>query len=189
MRRYDEIGYWSEVKLEIISKYASAYSTIMKNQKSIKSYLYVDAFAGAGVHIKKQTREFVTGSPLNALVISPAFPEYHFIDLDGDKVDQLREIVGAEDPNRLYIEFEVQYLCNDLSASNRTDAKLILRGDGNYILDKNNFSDMGNFGEELIFKLETGEEKQIRNSVMFFGGLVLGHKTVEHSVKWKLEYG
>ncbi len=94
MSKYDEIGYWSEVKLDIISKYASAYSTIMKKQKKIQSYLYIDAFAGAGVHIKKQTREFIKGSPLNALAISPAFPEYHFIDLDGDKVDKLRLVVG-----------------------------------------------------------------------------------------------
>ena len=94
MPKYDEIGYWSEVKLDIIRKYASAYSTILNKQKSIQSYLYIDAFAGAGVHMKKQTREFITGSPLNALVISPAFSEYHFIDLDGDKVDKLREIVG-----------------------------------------------------------------------------------------------
>ena len=94
MPRYDEIGYWSEVKLEIISKYASAYSTIMNKQKNIQSYLYIDAFSGAGVHIKKQTREYVTGSPLNALSISPPFSEYHFIDLDGDKIDRLSQIVG-----------------------------------------------------------------------------------------------
>lgn len=94
MQKYDEIGYWSEIKLDIIRKYASAYSTIMNKQKSIQSYLYIDAFAGAGVHIKKQTREFITGSPLNALVISPAFPEFHFIDLDGDKVDKLRQVIG-----------------------------------------------------------------------------------------------
>ncbi len=94
MPKHDEIGYWSEVKLDIVRKYASAYSTIMNKQKEIRSYLYIDAFAGAGVHIRKQTREFVAGSPLNALVISPAFPEYHFIDLDGDKVDKLAEIVG-----------------------------------------------------------------------------------------------
>lgn len=94
MPKYDEIGYWSEVKLEIISKYASAYSTIMSKQGSIRNYIYIDAFAGAGVHIRKQTREFITGSPLNALVIVPAFPEFHFIDLDGDKVEKLRQSVG-----------------------------------------------------------------------------------------------
>ena len=101
MPTYDEIGYWSEVKLDIIGKYASAYSTIMNKQKSIQSYLYIDAFAGAGVHIKKQTREFITGSPLNALVISPVFPEFHFIDLDGDKVDKLRQVIG----DRRHISF------------------------------------------------------------------------------------
>ena len=94
MPKHDEIGYWSEVKLDIVGKYASVYSTIMNKQKKIGSYLYIDAFAGAGVHIRKQTREFVAGSPFNALVISPAFPEYHFIDLDGDKVDKLVDIVG-----------------------------------------------------------------------------------------------
>ncbi|MGO8987771.1 MAG: three-Cys-motif partner protein TcmP [bacterium] len=94
MSKYDEIGYWSEVKLDIISKYASAYSTIMNKRKEIRGYIYIDAFAGAGVHIRKEKREFVTGSPLNALVISPAFSEYHFIDLDGDKVDKLRLVVG-----------------------------------------------------------------------------------------------
>jgi three-Cys-motif partner protein len=94
MPKYDEIGYWSEVKLEIIQKYASTYSTILSKQQSIQKYLYIDAFSGAGVHIKKQTRDYIPGSPLNALAISPAFSEYHFIDLDGDKVDKLRQIVG-----------------------------------------------------------------------------------------------
>ncbi len=101
MPKYDEIGYWSEVKLEIVRKYASAYSTIMNKRKEIRSYLYIDAFAGAGVHIKKQTREFVAGSPLNALTIFPKFSEYHFIDLDGDKVGKLGEIVGKR--NDVYI--------------------------------------------------------------------------------------
>jgi hypothetical protein len=91
------------------------------------------------------------------------------------------------DPNRLYIEFEIQYLCNDLSASNRADAKLILKGDGNYLPGQKAFSKMRNFGEELMFKLENGEEKRVRNYVVFAGNLVFGHKTVEHSVKWKLE--
>ena len=94
MPKYDEIGYWSEVKLEIIQKYASAYSTILSKQRSIQKYLYSDAFSGSGIHIKKQTRDYVFGSPLNALAISPEFSEYHFIDLDGDKVDKLRQIVG-----------------------------------------------------------------------------------------------
>ena len=73
--RYDVIGYWSEVKLEIVKKYAAAYSSIMNKQSSIRRYLYIDAFAGAGKHISKRTGEFITGSPLNALNIQPPFSE------------------------------------------------------------------------------------------------------------------
>ena len=32
--RYDEIGYWSEIKLDIIKEYAAAYSQILGSQKS-----------------------------------------------------------------------------------------------------------------------------------------------------------
>jgi three-Cys-motif partner protein len=45
---FDEIGYWSEVKLEIVRKYAAAYSTILSKQPLIRGHLYIDAFAGAG---------------------------------------------------------------------------------------------------------------------------------------------
>ena len=32
--KFDEIGIWSEVKLEIIEKYANAYTKILKKNKS-----------------------------------------------------------------------------------------------------------------------------------------------------------
>ena len=53
--RFDEIGYWSELKLEIVKKYASAYSTILAKQSVVKAHLYIDAFAGAGTHLSKTT--------------------------------------------------------------------------------------------------------------------------------------
>lgn len=90
--RLDEIGYWSEVKLDIIRKYASAYSTIISKQDSIKGHVYIDGFAGAGTHISKTTKEFIPGSPRNALNVTPPFTEYHFIDLNSGKVDLLREM-------------------------------------------------------------------------------------------------
>jgi three-Cys-motif partner protein len=92
--KYDEIGYWSEIKLEIVKQYASAYSTIMANQRFIKGHAYIDAFAGPGVHISKQTGEFVPGSPTNALLVRPPFTQFYFIDLDGDKADELRKLAG-----------------------------------------------------------------------------------------------
>ncbi|MCF6289821.1 MAG: three-Cys-motif partner protein TcmP [Desulfobacterales bacterium] len=80
--RYDEIGYWSEVKLDILREYANAYSHILSSQRNPSLYhIYIDAFAGAGKHISKSTGEFIPGSPANALLIDPPFREYHFIDL------------------------------------------------------------------------------------------------------------
>lgn len=93
--KYDVIGYWSEVKLDIVREYAGAYSRIMSRQRSIKKHIYIDAFAGPGQHISKTTGEFVPGSPLNALLIEPPFAEFHLIDIDGDKTAELRHIVGT----------------------------------------------------------------------------------------------
>ena len=92
--KYDEIAYWSEIKLEFVSKYAAAYSTILAKQQYIKWHLYIDAFAGAGVHISKQTGEFVPGSPMNALLVNPPFREFHFIDMNGGRAAELRKLAG-----------------------------------------------------------------------------------------------
>ena len=59
---FDEIGVWSEIKLEIIREYAKAYSTILSAQKATFSHVYIDAFAGAGQHISRSTQELVPGS-------------------------------------------------------------------------------------------------------------------------------
>jgi len=90
--KLDEIGYWSEIKLDIIKKYAKAYSTIMNKQSFNKGYYYVDGFAGAGVHLSKSTGEHILGSPANALEIKPAFTGYHFIDLNGNKTELLKKL-------------------------------------------------------------------------------------------------
>lgn len=91
---FDQIGAWTEIKLEIIKKFASAYSTIFHAHKQQRFYHeYVDACAGPGLHISKATGVLVAGSPLQALEVIPPFKEYHFIDLDGDKVAALRRLV------------------------------------------------------------------------------------------------
>jgi three-Cys-motif partner protein len=100
--RYDKIGNWSEIKLEIIRKYAVAYSTIMARQSSIRKHIYIDGFSGPGVHISKLTGEFIPGSPTNALLITPPFREFHFIDIDGDKAAELRKIVAGRTDVQIY---------------------------------------------------------------------------------------
>ncbi|MHB9099449.1 MAG: three-Cys-motif partner protein TcmP [Syntrophales bacterium] len=96
--KYDEIGYWSELKLDIVREYAATYSRILNARKNPSLYhLYIDAFAGAGVHISKRTGDFIKGSPQNALLLNPPFREYHLIDLDRDKVDLL-QMMAAKYP-------------------------------------------------------------------------------------------
>jgi three-Cys-motif partner protein len=100
--RFDEIGYWSEIKLDIIREYAQAYSMVLAKQQFIQKYIYIDAFAGAGVHISKKTGEYILGSPLNALNVQPPFSEYHFIDLDGNKAEHLRQYVSGDPTVSIY---------------------------------------------------------------------------------------
>ena len=65
---FDEIGYWSEIKLEI----------------------------------SKNTGGFVPGSPSNALNVQPPFREYHFIDLNAAKVENLQRLAGARKDVHVY---------------------------------------------------------------------------------------
>jgi three-Cys-motif partner protein len=105
----DEIGPWSEAKLEILRDYASAYMTVLANQSFIKRVVYIDAFAGAGAHISKQTGKQILGSPANALKIQPPFSEFHFIDLDRSRVRRLEELASGRADVHVYHDD-----CNDV---------------------------------------------------------------------------
>ena len=48
--KFDEIGYWSEIKLDIVKGYASAYSRILAAQtKPALHHVYIDGHAIVGV--------------------------------------------------------------------------------------------------------------------------------------------
>lgn len=108
--QFDEIGEWSEIKLEIIKEYARAYSTILSAQKRASfHHVYIDAFAGAGQHMSRATRELVPGSPLNAIMVRPQFREFYLIDIRQEKTDYLRELVGPRQDVHIY-----QGDCNEI---------------------------------------------------------------------------
>jgi three-Cys-motif partner protein len=107
--KLDKIGIWSEIKLDIIKEYANAYTKIMKSQAWCKGYVYIDAFAGAGVHIRRKTGELVPGSPWNALEIDNPFTEYHYIDIDKEKAEILNRLTGDRTNVNIYQED-----CNEL---------------------------------------------------------------------------
>jgi three-Cys-motif partner protein len=99
--KFDQIGYWSQLKLDIVKDYATAYSTILAKQPKIR-HVYIDAFAGAGVHQLKSTGELVPGSPLNALAVEPPFTELHLVDLDGTKVENLKQLTAGRNDVFIY---------------------------------------------------------------------------------------
>lgn len=112
--QFDEIGGWSELKLEILKKYADAYSRIFAAKKQTSFFhVYVDAFAGAGKHLSRESSELVPGSPLNALAVEPRFREFHLIDIAPEKIETLRELVGPRNDVFIY-----QGDCNEILLRN-----------------------------------------------------------------------
>jgi three-Cys-motif partner protein len=106
----DEIGYWSEIKLEILEKYAKPYNQIL-----ISHHLhpfYIDGFAGAGHHLAKGSQRIIEGSPTRALGVQPPFEGFHFVDNDPDRVSRLKEI--AADRRNVYVYHGD---CNDVLLS------------------------------------------------------------------------
>ncbi len=108
-----EIGYWSEIKLQILKEYALQYSVILSKQSYLK-HVYIDAFAGAGVHISRETKGFVLGSPLNALYVEPPFKELHLIDLDGQKIEMLKDLTNEFGNVHIYEGDSNEILLNDV---------------------------------------------------------------------------
>jgi len=100
--RFDEVGYWTEIKLGIIKDYAKAYAKIMSKQGPIRHYTYIDAFAGAGSLISRESGEEIDGSPLMALKIEPRFSYYHLIEMDPQRAERLRQLTKERDDIRIY---------------------------------------------------------------------------------------
>lgn len=104
----DVVGYWTEMKLQILQEYAVAYAKILNNQSHIKHVAYIDGFAGAGAHISKESGEIIKGSPARSLAIEPRFAHYHFVEMREDRVDRLRRM-GSDKDITVY-----QGDCNDV---------------------------------------------------------------------------
>ncbi len=92
---------WSKDKLDLLGKYLHAYSTIMHKQKErwLRSYSYIDAFAGIGQYADREMASYVDGSPLVALRCDPPFDDYTFIEASPNRLDTLRHTVLAAFPS------------------------------------------------------------------------------------------
>jgi three-Cys-motif partner protein len=85
----DEIGEWSERKIAIVSKYATAYASILAGQR-LKHY-YIDGFTGGPIALRKDTKDRVVTTARRILEIEPAFYGYYLVDADPAKAAAMRD--------------------------------------------------------------------------------------------------
>lgn len=107
-------GTWTEQKLEVLRKYLSAYTQILKGRTF--RFAYIDAFAGTGertvrgpedTHLlklrteeeRRELLEFQDGSARIALATEPPFQTLIFIERDSARAGEL-EVLAKQHPQR-----------------------------------------------------------------------------------------
>jgi three-Cys-motif partner protein len=112
--QFDEIGRWSELKLEIVEKYGTAYTAAFSGKgRGLKKY-YIDAFSGAGVHLSKETGQQIEGSPARALKVRPPFDHFYFIDMNPEKTAYLKKLCGDRKDVDIITDDATVYLTHTL---------------------------------------------------------------------------
>ena len=135
-------GQWTIKKLDVLKKYLSAYTTILK--KYPYKIAYIDAFAGTGViknkslnsegnlfgesiYSEQEVQEYIKGSAKISLEIEPQFDKYIFVELESSKANELRETINNEHEEMLYkIEIKVEDSNNVLKELCKKTAQPIL---------------------------------------------------------------
>jgi len=100
--KFDEIGYWSEIKLAILDDDAQPYNHILLSQDPKLHPIYIDGFAGAGHHKAKGSDRIIEGSPTRALAVRPPFDFLHFVDIDGARVTELKKLSAGKSNVSVY---------------------------------------------------------------------------------------
>ncbi len=125
-----------------------------------------------------------------------------FLEINKDSVYRTLERVGfeiegisdsvissfaTENPSILYVEFELLVSCQPTITDGRDQGKLILTGDGQLNLNTGSYQAIRNFGEEFLYSAADGTEEKTKNHVLYADSIVIGHKEVKHSVRYKLD--
>lgn len=104
--------------------------------------------------------------------------------MEGEPTVTLDAVV-TEDPKALFINFAIEFPCADQTDQERENAKIISRGEGKYDAVTKEFSQLADRGQQMLYRLKDGTEQVVQNQVISVGGLVIGHRAVEHSVRFK----
>jgi three-Cys-motif partner protein len=81
---FDQIGNWSEIKLEIIRKYASAYSTILSKQRGLHPYYLIDIeedkISALRSHVGTRPDVYLLAGDCNDILLETVFPQVQYQD-------------------------------------------------------------------------------------------------------------
>ena len=98
----DIVGNWTGIKLCILEEYAKAYTTILNKQRLIRHFAYIDAFAGAGSVVSRDTGKEMPGSSVLALDIKPHFSHYHLVEMNESRAERLRVLTAMRNDVTIY---------------------------------------------------------------------------------------
>lgn len=109
----------------------------------------------------------------------------HGFALHGDpSVDM--DVFVTENPELLFATFTICFPCSDASGESRRDVQIYAQGEGSYSAAERRFVEFASRGERLSYNSDDGTERKVENIVLVVGNAVIGHRTVEHSVRHKL---
>ena len=112
--QFDEIGRWSELKLEIVEKYGTAYTTAfagdrgkaLKNTISTHSGCWGSPFERNGTANRRQ--------PCACSKVRPTFDHFYFIDLNPEKTAYLKHLCEGRKDVEIITDDATVYLIQKL---------------------------------------------------------------------------
>ena len=128
-------GYWTEGKLDILTRYLDRFTTATKNKANAR--IYLDAFAGEGHGTSRTTGVQFEGSARIGLKVSdPPFDRCYFFEL-GEKAAELERELTRDFPGR-YIRVvprrlqrdDTRHSCRPTQGRSRLGAHLRVPGPG-----------------------------------------------------------
>jgi hypothetical protein len=138
---------------------------------------------GTGLQIEQ---EVLIGAYLNlhGKQLESMAAKHSFL-LDDEPTAKL-DVFFTENPASLHVNFTIELPCVDATNEGRTDARILARGEGTYNAEAKKFIELANRGEQLLYRLQDGTVERLENVVLVLGSGVIGHRTVKHSVRYKL---
>jgi hypothetical protein len=90
---------------------------------------------------------------------------------------------ATENPDDLWIEFNLQFECLDVCGLSHSSARLMIEGDVMFSTSTNEFRDLRTPEIDLSYRLPDGTFESKGSRTLYAATIVLGHKDVSHSVR------